>query len=43
VAEALESEVPHVGLLVSEIASQKVTGTNLKARVTGNTEKIMEI
>jgi hypothetical protein len=39
VAEALEGQVPHIGLLVSEIASQKVTSTNLEARVTGNTEK----
>jgi hypothetical protein len=43
VAEALESEVPHVGLLVSEIASEKVASSDLKARVTGNIEKIMEI
>jgi hypothetical protein len=35
VAEALESKVPHVGLLMSEIASQKVAGSDLEARVTG--------
>ena len=34
VAKALESQVPHVGFLVSEVATEKVAGTNLKAGVT---------
>ena len=34
-AETLESEVSHVGLLVAEVATEEVASPHLKAWVTG--------
>ena len=33
-AQALQSEIPHVGLLVREIATEEVASTHLKAWIT---------